>query len=204
MNRFRVAIFAAAAGIGSMLIMAPKAQAQVSVSIGEPPVCPYGYYDVAPYACAPAGYYGPEWFTDGVFIGAGPWFHGPHDFHGYVDNHFHPDARLQRRRCRSVAKRRNPERWSMPHISMATKCGMDEATRWLNARPGTIGRDYPPASDRCNHRLMTFGPASRVRYSGLTDEFGSLFQVPGEGEEFFTVQSDGMQTRSATNRPRFR
>ena len=51
----------------------------------------YGYYDVAPYACAPAGYYGPEWFNGGVFIGVGPWFHGADNFHGFVDNRFHPD-----------------------------------------------------------------------------------------------------------------
>jgi hypothetical protein len=69
---------------------APIAQAQVGVEVGVAPDCPYGYYDVAPYDCAPAGYYGPEWFTSGAFIGAGPWFHGSHDFHGYVDNHFHP------------------------------------------------------------------------------------------------------------------
>jgi hypothetical protein len=29
------------------------------------------------------GYYGPEWFSSGVFIGAGPWFHGNPGFHGY-------------------------------------------------------------------------------------------------------------------------
>ncbi len=52
------------------------------------PVCPYGYYDYAPYPCAPYGYYGPEWFSGGVFIGAGPWFHGPENFRGHVDNHF--------------------------------------------------------------------------------------------------------------------
>ena len=40
--------------------------------------------------CAPYGYYGPEWFNGGIFIGAGPWFHGPHDFHGHVDIHFDP------------------------------------------------------------------------------------------------------------------
>jgi hypothetical protein len=28
-----------------------------------------------------------------VFIGAGPWFHGPHDFHGHVDNRFDPHPR---------------------------------------------------------------------------------------------------------------
>lgn len=69
----------------------PAAEAQVSVNIGVAPDCPYGYYDVAPYGCAPAGYYGPEWFSGGVFIGAGPWFHGPANFHGNVDNRFHPE-----------------------------------------------------------------------------------------------------------------
>jgi hypothetical protein len=65
-----------------------QAKAQVSVSIGAAPVCPYGYYDYAPYSCAPSGYYGPEWFTGGVFVGAGPWFHGPENFRGHVDNHY--------------------------------------------------------------------------------------------------------------------
>jgi hypothetical protein len=72
---------------------APSAQAGVSVGIeiGPPPVCPYGYYDVPPYDCAPYGYYGPEWFVNGIFIGAGPWFHGPEHFFGHVDNHFRPE-----------------------------------------------------------------------------------------------------------------
>ncbi len=70
---------------------APKANAQVSVEVGVAPECPYGYHDVAPYACAPAGYYGPEWFNGEAFIGAGPWFHGASDFSGQVDNRFHPD-----------------------------------------------------------------------------------------------------------------
>jgi hypothetical protein len=65
--------------------------AQVGVQVGVEPVCPYGYYDVAPYTCAPAGYYGPEWFDGGVFIGVGPWFHGHEHFRGFVDNRFHPD-----------------------------------------------------------------------------------------------------------------
>ena len=63
----------------------------VVAGIGPAPICPYGYFDEAPYACAPYGYYGPEWFNNGVFIGAGPWFHGPRRFHGYVDTHFHPE-----------------------------------------------------------------------------------------------------------------
>ena len=71
-----------------LTVSAPKMQAQVAVSIGPEPACPYGYYDYPPYACAPYGYYGPNWFVDGVFIGAGPWFHGPAHFVGHVNNHF--------------------------------------------------------------------------------------------------------------------
>jgi hypothetical protein len=69
---------------------AAAAAAQVTVGIGVAPVCPYGYFDYAPYDCAPYGYYGPDWFTGGVFIGAGPWFHGPHGFYGHVDNRYDP------------------------------------------------------------------------------------------------------------------
>ena len=70
--------------------VAPKAEAQVSINIGVAPVCPYGYYDAAPYSCAPYGYYGPEWFTSGIFVGADPWFHGPEHFYGHVNNRYHP------------------------------------------------------------------------------------------------------------------
>jgi len=79
-----LAVLAIAAGI--FLAPARKADAQVAVSIGEPPVCPYGYYEVPPYNCAPDGYYGPEWFSGGIFIGAGPWFHGGEHFYGHVDH----------------------------------------------------------------------------------------------------------------------
>jgi len=74
-----------------MFALAPAAKAQISVEIGVQPSCPYGYYDVAPYSCAPYGYYGPEWFTGGVFIGAGQWFHGPANFRGHVNNSYHPE-----------------------------------------------------------------------------------------------------------------
>lgn len=69
---------------------AVRAQVSVGIGIGGPPICPYGYFDYAPYDCAPYGYYGPDWFTGGVFIGAGPWFHGPRGFYGHVDNRFDP------------------------------------------------------------------------------------------------------------------
>jgi hypothetical protein len=91
MKRFRFLIALTIAAI--CFAAAPqKVQAQISVgvNIGAPPVCPYGYFDYPPYPCAPYGYYGPEWFTGGVFLGAGPWFHGPSGFHGHVNNRFDP------------------------------------------------------------------------------------------------------------------
>jgi hypothetical protein len=90
MRGFKVVALAAVAGL-CFAANTSKTQAQVNVEIGVAPECPYGYYDAAPYGCAPYGYYGPEWFTGGVFIGAGPWFHGPANFKGHVDNHFHPE-----------------------------------------------------------------------------------------------------------------
>jgi hypothetical protein len=88
MRGFTFLVLAAA---GSCLTAAiPTAEAQVSVSVGMAPQCPYGYYDTAPYSCAPSGYYGPEWFSGEVFIGAGPWFHGSDNFRGKVNNTMHP------------------------------------------------------------------------------------------------------------------
>jgi hypothetical protein len=81
---------AIAAGMTCAASSRSEAQISIGVNIGAAPVCPYGYYDYAPYHCAPYGYYGSEWFTNGVFIGAGPWFHGGHEFYGHVDNHFDP------------------------------------------------------------------------------------------------------------------
>jgi len=51
-------------------------QRRFPCKLEQHPYCPYGYYDYAPYSCSPYGYYGPDWFNGGVFIGAGPWFHG--------------------------------------------------------------------------------------------------------------------------------
>jgi hypothetical protein len=92
MSRLKALALAGVAGI-CLMVTAPNIEAQVSVAVnvGAAPDCPYGYYDTAPYGCAPYGYYGPEWFTGGVFIGAGPWFHGPDNFHGHVNNRFHPE-----------------------------------------------------------------------------------------------------------------
>jgi hypothetical protein len=74
----------------ALLSAGSVAPAQVSVNIGVAPVCPYGYFDYEPYSCAPYGYYGPDWFNGGFFIGAGPWYHGGHGFYGHVDNRYDP------------------------------------------------------------------------------------------------------------------
>jgi len=87
-----LALFTLTAGLlsGVTLSLAAPAQVSVGVNIGAAPVCPYGYFDYAPYDCAPYGYYGPDWFVGGVFIGAGPWFHGHSGFYGHVDNRWDP------------------------------------------------------------------------------------------------------------------
>ena len=88
----RSTLFAFVAGVAllaSSLAVAP-AQVSVGIGIGPAPYCPYGYFDYAPYDCAPYGYYGPDWFAGGLFIGAGPWFHGPRGFYGHVDNRYDP------------------------------------------------------------------------------------------------------------------
>jgi len=54
------------------LALAPAANAQIMVGIGVQPVCSYGYYDYAPYDCAPMGFYGPGYFYNGIFLGMGP------------------------------------------------------------------------------------------------------------------------------------
>jgi hypothetical protein len=84
--------FAFALFVVALLSCAQVAHAQISigVNIGAAPVCPYGYFDYPPYDCAPYGYYGSDWYTNGIFIGAGPWFHGRHGFYGHVDNRYDP------------------------------------------------------------------------------------------------------------------
>jgi hypothetical protein len=92
MRSIKYGFITAAAAVLFLLVPATQSHAQISVGInlGPEPSCPYGYYDYAPYNCAPDGYYGPEWFNGGVFVGAGKWFHGPANFHGSVNNHFDP------------------------------------------------------------------------------------------------------------------
>jgi len=90
-------IFGVLALAGLFLIPTPAHAQGFSVGIGvgpvvvgPPPVCAYGYYPYYPYACAPYGYYGPQWFAGGVFIGAGPWYHGYWGHPGYYGRGFYP------------------------------------------------------------------------------------------------------------------
>ena len=81
--------------LGVLLFTAGSAHAQVAVgvgvgpfygAVGPEPVCAWGYYPFYPYACAPYGYWGPDYFYNGVFIGVGPWYHshwGGYYGHGF-------------------------------------------------------------------------------------------------------------------------
>jgi hypothetical protein len=83
----RISTRLASLAIGLSLFIAGcgTPRAQVAVGLGPAPICPYGYYEAPPYNCAPDGYYGPEWFSGGIFIGAGPWYRGGR-FYGHVDH----------------------------------------------------------------------------------------------------------------------
>ena len=88
MRGFKILLCATA--LLTSLAFLPAANAQVVIGIDGPPVCSYGYYDYAPYNCSPNGYYGPQYFNGGAFIGVGPWFHGANEFHGTVNNRYDP------------------------------------------------------------------------------------------------------------------
>src|SRR3984885_2916143 len=84
------------------LALVPMAGAQVTIGVGvNPPVCSYGYYNYAPYGCAPSGFYGPGYFYNGVFLGVGPWANWGYG-HGWGEHRFNGDGG-----GRYVAGRRN-------------------------------------------------------------------------------------------------
>jgi hypothetical protein len=90
MTLWKSAVLSTIALAAFSAVKTAPSQVAIGVNIGSAPVCPYGYFDYEPYDCAPYGYYGPDWFVGGVFIGAGPWFHGHPGFHGHVDNRYDP------------------------------------------------------------------------------------------------------------------
>src|SRR5580692_1735946 len=90
MRVFKYVLIAAFAVLLFSAAPASHAQVSIGIGIGAEPACAYGYYGYAPYRCAPYGYYGPEWFNGGVFVGAGRWYHGHSNFRGNVDNRYDP------------------------------------------------------------------------------------------------------------------
>jgi hypothetical protein len=90
MFRWKLVAVVSAVFLVALMSSVAVSPAQVAVDIGVAPVCPYGYFDYEPYDCAPYGYYGPDWFAGGIFVGAGPWFHGHPGFYGHVDNRYDP------------------------------------------------------------------------------------------------------------------
>ena len=76
-------------GVGIGVPVAPAVVYGGDVYGYDPPICTWGYYPYAPYACAPYGYYGPSWFVGGIFIGAGPWYgwHGGYYHRPYYGYH---------------------------------------------------------------------------------------------------------------------
>ena len=121
MNGFKFLALAAAVAI-CLAAVPSTAPAQVEVGIGVAPVCPYGYYDVPPYDCAPYGYYGPEWFSGGVFIGAGPWFHG---FHGRPGHYGRPGFDVHRGFRGPVG--RGPEHYDRAPVGRGFHGGYDRS-----------------------------------------------------------------------------
>lgn len=126
MRGFKALLFTAA--LLTPLALAPKMNGQISINIGEPPVCAYGYYDYAPYTCAPVGYYGPGYFYNGIFLGMGPWAGwgynhgwGSHRFSngggGRYTGGFHGAAYNRGREGRPSAVRTNSRAASAPRAS---------------------------------------------------------------------------------------
>ncbi len=83
----------------AVLVMVPAVYSQGQVAVGvrigpdyglynAPPVCEYGFYPDYPYDCAPYGYWAPDYFVDGVFIGVGPWYNFYHRYPTYWGGFF--------------------------------------------------------------------------------------------------------------------
>ena len=129
----------------------PSAQAQVAVGIGvggyggygAAPVCEYGYYNSAPYACAPYGYYGPEWFDGGLFIGVGPWYRG----YGYGGYGFRGGYGFPRRVwLRRLSRRRTATADIVAELATVAVVGMSAAERGA-MRAAAHADLLPPAAD---------------------------------------------------------
>jgi len=87
MKKLKVLFLSCAIALLACVAFTPASNAQISINIGVPPSCPYGYYEYPPYQCAPGGFYGPGYFYNGVFLGVGPWAHWGYR-HGWGSHRF--------------------------------------------------------------------------------------------------------------------
>ena len=123
------------------LALAPAAHAQISINIGVQPVCSYGYYGYAPYACAPMGYYGSGYFYNGIFLGMGPWAGWGYG-HGWGGHRFNgrwwralPRWCRARSLQRTIGRRRRPHKpWRFQCRRTAPECRSSCIARFGTAR----------------------------------------------------------------------
>lgn len=82
------ALLSAVALLTSLVVATkPAAIAQAPTDSGPQPTCQYGYYGYPPYACAPRGFYGPDYFYNRIFVGVGPWANWGYT-HGWGEHRF--------------------------------------------------------------------------------------------------------------------
>ena len=128
------------------LAIVPTAQGQISIGInlgGPPPVCTYGYYDYAPYACAPYGFYGPGYFYNGIFLGVGPWA-GWGYAHGWGSHRFvNAGGGRYRGRGGDLA---NHSRYASAHYAGGSARGNARASHAGGARGSTSHASHPTNS----------------------------------------------------------
>ena len=134
-----------------------KGTAQVGISIGIAPGCPYGYFDYAPYECAPYGYYGPDWFNGGIFIGAGPGFTADRGFYGHVDNRFDPHHGMPDR-CRGAGNNSSTTSTETRHAMAAATLATPDMKAVANTHFLVTGAAVLIVVDAARERCL--GPGS--------------------------------------------
>ena len=136
------------------LALVPTVNAQVSINIGVPPVCSYGYYGYAPYACAPVGYYGPGYFYNGIFLGMGPWSNWGYS-HGWGGHRFSSGGGGRYNGGHGVAVNRG-------HAGGATV--VRTSNNGSHARPSAVVSHAPAARSGASH-AASHAPAAHATAS---------------------------------------
>ena len=146
------------------LALAPAAHAQIVVGIGVPPVCSYGYYDYAPYACAPYGI-----LRAGVLLQRHLPGHGPMGRLGLWPRLGRPS--LRRRRRRKLSRRRRSHGQSQqfcPRWRRSRRYGDSGARRRSVHGPwqrSGIPFQRSATQRRSSHSLHASAPAPRAAAS---------------------------------------